>query len=59
MTYKINFSGAGALASLAALVALGWAAQAVQGLPGGRTLVFALVTGAVLGLVLQRSRFCF
>ncbi|RMA61941.1 hypothetical protein C8C96_3000 [Acidovorax sp. 100] len=59
MTSKINFSGAGALASLAALVALGWGAQAVQGLPGGRTLVFALFTGAVLGLVLQRSRFCF
>jgi len=56
MTYKINFSHAGSLALLAVLV---WAAQALQGLPGGRTLVFALVTGAVLGLVLQRSRFCF
>ncbi len=26
---------------------------------GGRTLAFALLAGAVLGLVLQRSRFCF
>lgn len=26
---------------------------------GGRTLVFALVVGGVLGLVLQRTRFCF
>lgn len=31
----------------------------IEDLTGGRTLVFALVTGAVLGLVLQRSRFCF
>ncbi len=47
------------MAAVALLVALGVAAQALQGLPGGRTLVFALVTGAVLGLGLQRSRFCF
>lgn len=56
MTFRINFTS---LAAVALLVALGVAAQALQGLPGGRTLVFALVTGAVLGLVLQRSRFCF
>jgi uncharacterized membrane protein YedE/YeeE len=56
MTFKINFTS---LAALALLVALGGATQALEGLPGGRTLVFALVTGAVLGLVLQRSRFCF
>lgn len=56
MTFKINFTS---LAALSLLVALGAAAQVLQGLPGGRTLVFALVTGAVLGLVLQRSRFCF
>ncbi|MCZ8218936.1 MAG: YeeE/YedE family protein [Acidovorax sp.] len=56
MAFKINFSHAGALALL---VALAGAAHAVQVLPGGRTLAFALATGAVLGLVLQRSRFCF
>src|SRR5574341_982311 len=56
MTFRINFTS---LAAVALLVALGVAAQALQGLPGGRTLVFALVTGAVLGLGLQRSRFCF
>ncbi|MBD9391162.1 YeeE/YedE family protein [Acidovorax sp. ACV01] len=44
---------------MALLAVLVWAAQALRDLPGGRTLVFALVTGAVLGLVLQRSRFCF
>ncbi len=36
-----------------------WAAHALQGQAGGRTLAFALISGAVLGLVLQRSRFCF
>ena len=41
------------------LVGLLVAAQWLQGQAGGRTLVFALATGAVLGLVLQRSRFCF
>jgi uncharacterized membrane protein YedE/YeeE len=56
MTFKINFT---ALAALALLLALGGAAPVLQGEPGGRTLVFALVTGVVLGLVLQRSRFCF
>ncbi len=56
MAFKINFSHAGALALIAAL---GVAAQAVQALPGGRTLAFALLTGGVLGLVLQRTRFCF
>jgi uncharacterized membrane protein YedE/YeeE len=35
-------------------LAVHWQAQA-----GGRTLVFALAVGLVLGLVLQRSRFCF
>lgn len=56
MTFRINFTS---LAALALLVALGVAAQALQDRPGGRTLVFALATGVVLGLVLQRSRFCF
>ncbi|WCM90371.1 YeeE/YedE family protein [Acidovorax sp. NCPPB 3576] len=41
------------------LAAVGVVAYALQALPGGRTLAFALAVGAVLGLVLQRSRFCF
>lgn len=45
-----------ALALLAALLA---AVPWLQGQAGGRTLVFALACGAVLGIVLQRSRFCF
>ena len=45
-----------ALALLAALLA---AVPWLQGQAGGRTLVFALACGAVLGVVLQRSRFCF
>lgn len=56
MAFKINSSLA---AALALVVALGVAAHAVQVLPGGRTLAFALATGGVLGLVLQRTRFCF
>lgn len=56
MTFKTNFTS---WAALALLAGLGWAAHALQGQPGANTLVFALVTGAVLGLVLQRSRFCF
>lgn len=59
MGFRIGFFNFHSAGALALLVALGGAAQALQGLPGGRTLVFALVTGAVLGLVLQRSRFCF
>ncbi|GKT16145.1 YeeE/YedE family protein [Acidovorax sp. SUPP2522] len=41
------------------LVAVGVAALALQAQPGGRTLAFSLAVGAVLGVVLQRSRFCF
>ena len=44
---------------MALLAALLVVSQFLQGQAGGRTLVFALATGAVLGLVLQRSRFCF
>jgi O-antigen ligase len=45
---------------LAAVLAAAWPVAAqlqLQG--GGRTLVFALALGLLLGLVLQRSRFCF
>ena len=45
--------------ALALLVALVGGANQLQAQPGGRTLVFALATGVVLGLVLQRTRFCF
>ncbi|GKS77269.1 YeeE/YedE family protein [Acidovorax sp. SUPP950] len=41
------------------LAAVGVAALALQGQPGGRALAFSLAVGAVLGVVLQRSRFCF
>lgn len=48
------------LLPLAVLAAVALAASALGDTPGpGRTLAFALVTGAVLGVVLQRSRFCF
>lgn len=45
-----------AAAALALLAALAWAAG---GWPSGRTLVFTLWLGAALGVVLQRTRFCF
>jgi uncharacterized membrane protein YedE/YeeE len=51
---KISIIAVGLLLS-----ALVWAGQALKSQPGASTLVFALVAGAVLGLVLQRSRFCF
>jgi hypothetical protein len=35
------------------------AARTLGEQPGGRALAFALLAGAVLGFVLQRSRFCF
>lgn len=51
---------AGPVVSVALLAGIAAAAQALQqGVAGGRTLAFALLAGALLGLVLQRSRFCF
>lgn len=47
------------IAATGLLGALLLGAQALQAQPGGRTLAFALLTGGLLGLVLQRSRFCF
>lgn len=45
---------------LAIAAALLLAASAIAGQPGpGRTLAFALTVGAALGVVMQRSRFCF
>jgi len=41
------------------VLAIGWGASALGAQSGGRSLAFALGLGAVLGVVLQRSRFCF
>ena len=54
-------SGLALRATLAALVAAGLAAGAwrLSGEAGGTRLALSLVFGALFGLVLQRSRFCF
>ena len=54
----IKTNAASSLA-FALVLLLGLSTQPLQSVPGGRTLVFALVMGAALGVVLQRSRFCF
>ncbi|QKV53471.1 YeeE/YedE family protein [Comamonas antarctica] len=46
-------------AAAALLVLLGWFSTQLQTWTGGRTLVFALSIGMALGVVLQRTRFCF
>jgi len=45
--------------AMALAVAVCWSAFALSARPGGRPLAFALLSGATLGFVLQRSRFCF
>jgi len=47
------------MAAIGLLASLLLGAHALQAETGGRTLAFALLTGGLLGLVLQRSRFCF
>ena len=47
------------MAAIGLLASLLLGAHALHAEPGGRTLAFALLTGGLLGLVLQRSRFCF
>ena len=47
------------IAAAVLLLALWPLANALQQRDGGRILVFALAIGVALGLVLQRSRFCF
>lgn len=47
------------MAAIGLLASLLLSAHALHAEPGGRTLAFALLTGGLLGLVLQRSRFCF
>ncbi|KQO12344.1 hypothetical protein ASF11_17605 [Acidovorax sp. Leaf76] len=59
MSFSFRFPSATAWLALTLLAALIAVAQWLQGQAGGRTLVFALACGAVLGIVLQRSRFCF
>lgn len=46
-------------AAAALLVLLGWFSTQLQSWTGGRALVFALSIGMALGVVPQRSRFCF
>ncbi len=50
---------AGIVAAVLVVAGLSAIAQALGTRGDGRTLVFALGLGAALGLVLQRSRFCF
>ena len=45
--------------ALALVVTVCGAAHVLEGRPGGRPLAFALLIGTVLGVVLQRTRFCF
>lgn len=47
------------VAAVAVVAVVGWAVHALGAEPGGRSLAFALGLGLVLGVVLQRSRFCF
>lgn len=47
------------VAAVAIAAAAVWAVHAIGDQPGGRSLAFALGLGLVLGVVLQRSRFCF
>lgn len=47
------------LIAMAVLLALGVSAWLLSADPANRSLVFSLLTGAALGIVLQRSRFCF
>lgn len=47
------------LIATAVLLALGASAWLLSVDPANRSLVFSLLTGAALGIVLQRSRFCF
>ena len=47
------------MAAIGLLASVLLGAHTLHAEPGGRTLAFALLTGGLLGLVLQRSRFCF
>jgi len=45
--------------ALAVAIVVCWSAFVLSDRPGGRPLAFALLSGAALGFVLQRARFCF
>ena len=45
--------------ALALSVTVCWSAHVLADRPGGRPLAFALLIGTALGIVLQRTRFCF
>lgn len=55
----MNLLSARVIVPLLILFGLGYGANIVSGLEGGRNLVFSLLTGAAFGIVIQRSRFCF
>lgn len=59
MTFLVSPRQWAAAAALVPVLLLAMAGARLSALGGGRTLVFALVIGAALGVVLQRSRFCF
>lgn len=47
------------LTLLATVLATAWLLPGLTSVSGGRDLAFSLLAGATLGVVLQRSRFCF
>lgn len=59
MTRAFSPRQTAAAAAVVPVVLLLMAAARLSALDDGRTLVFALGLGAALGIVLQRSRFCF
>lgn len=47
------------LTLLATVLATAWLLPGLTSVSGGRDLAFSLLAGTTLGVVLQRSRFCF
>jgi len=58
-TSSLSLSRAGLVAATATLLLVAAGVHLLGERSGGRALAFALGLGAVLGVVLQRSRFCF
>lgn len=59
MTFSVSPRQVAAAAALVPVLLLAMAGGRLSALSDGRTLVFALAVGVALGVVLQRSRFCF
>lgn len=59
MTFLVSPRQWAAAAALVPVLLLALAGARLSALSDGRTLVFALTIGVALGVVLQRSRFCF